>query len=147
MKVILLQDVRGQGKKGELINVSDGYANNFLFPRKLAKLADEQVMTELRNREASDNYRRQEERKQALAISEKLKNIVVVFRTTGGVDGKLYGAITSKDICDKLSDEHGITIDKRKVAVSQPIKTVGQYEVDVKLFTDVSSKIKIVVET
>ncbi len=147
MKVILLQDVRGQGKKGELLNVSDGYANNFLFPRKLAKLADEQVMTELRNREASENYRRQEERKQAMAVAEKLKNVVVTFRTTGGVDGKLYGAITSKDICDRLAADHGITIDKRKVSVSQPIKTVGQYEVDVKLFTDVSSKIKIVVET
>lgn len=146
MKVVLLQDVRGQGKKGELINVSDGYANNFLFPRKLAKLADEQIMTELKNREASENYRRQEERKQALAIAEKLKTVVVVFHTTGGADGKLYGAITSKDICDKLAAEHGITIDKRKVSVSQPIKTVGQYEVDVKLFTDVSAKIKLVVE-
>lgn len=146
MKVVLLQDVRGQGKKGELINVSDGYANNFLFPRKLAKLADEQIMTELKNREASENYRRQEERKQALAIAEKLKTVVVVFRTTGGADGKLYGAITSKDICDKLAAEHGITVDKRKVSVSQPIKTVGQYEVDVKLFTDVSAKIKLVVE-
>lgn len=146
MKVVLLQDVRGQGKKGELINVSDGYANNFLFPRKLAKLADEQIMTELKNREASENYRRQEERKQALAVAEKLKTAVVVFRTTGGADGKLYGAITSKDICDKLAAEYGITIDKRKVSVSQPIKTVGQYEVDVKLFTDVSAKIKLVVE-
>lgn len=147
MKVILLQDVRGQGKKGELINVSDGYANNFLLPRKLAKIADEQVMTELRNREASDNYRRQEERKQALATAERLKTVVVVFHTTGGVDGKLYGAVTSKDICDKLSADFGITVDKRKVTVSQPIKTVGEYEVDVKLYTDVSAKIKLVVET
>lgn len=146
MKVILLQDVRGQGKKGELINVSDGYANNFLLPRKLAKVADEQVMTELRNREASDNYRRQEERKQALAIAEKLKTVTVVFRTTGGVDGKLYGAITSKDICENLASEHGINVDKRKVNVTQPIKTVGEYQVDVKLFTDVSAKIKIIVE-
>jgi len=146
MKVILLQDVRGQGKKGELIDVSDGYANNFLFPRKLAKVADEQVMTELKNKEASENYRREQERKAALATAEKLKNARIILKTTGGVDGKLYGAVTAKDISDKLQSDFGLTVDKRKINISQPVKTIGEYDVDIKLYSEISVTVKLVVE-
>lgn len=146
MKVILLADVRGQGKKGELVNVSDGYANNFLFPRKLAKLADEQVMTELKNKKESEDFHRAEERKSALAIAEKLKSATLVLKATGGAMGKLYGSVTTKDVSDMLRSQCNVTVDKRKITIPQNIKSVGEYSVDIKLYTDVNVSVKLVVE-
>lgn len=146
MKVILLQDVKSQGKKGDLINVSDGYAKNYLFPRKLAKEADAQVLTELKNKEESIAFREAEDRKKALELKAKLDGIRVVFHTTGGVDGKLYGAVTSKDISDKLREDYGIEIDKKKISINTTIKTVGEFSVDVKLYREISSVLKVAVE-
>ena len=146
MKVILLQDVKSQGKKGDLINVSDGYAKNYLFPRHLAKEADAQVYTELKNKADAIAFRDAEERKNAQELKKKLDETTLVFRTTGGADGRLYGAVTSKDISDKLAKEHGIEVDKKKITISSTIKTVGSFEVDVKLYHDISSKLKVVVE-
>ena len=146
MKVILLQDVKAQGKKGDLINVSDGYAKNYLFPRKLAKEADAQVMTELKNKEEAIAYREAEDRKAAMEMKTKLDAIELVFHTTGGADGRLYGAVTSKDIADKLQEEHGILIDKKKISVNTTIKTVGEFSADVKLYHNISSVLKIVVK-
>ena len=146
MKVILLQDVKSQGKKGDLINVSDGYAKNYLFPRHLAKEADAQVYTELKNKADAIAFRDAEERKNAQELKKKLDETTLVFHTTGGADGRLYGAVTSKDISDKLAKEHGIEVDKKKITISSTIKTVGSFEVDVKLYHDISSKLKVVVE-
>ncbi len=146
MKVILLADVRGQGKKGELVNVSDGYANNFLFPRKLAKVADEQVMTELKNKKDSEAFRRSEERKAALALAERLKTVTLVLKATGGAMGKLYGSVTTKDISDMLQSQFDISVDKRKITVPQNIKSVGEYSVDIKLYTDINVSVKLIVE-
>ena len=146
MKVILLQDVKAQGKKGDVINVSDGYAKNYLFPRKLAKVADAQVLTELKNKEQAIAYRDAEDKKNALALKEKLDQITLVFRTTGGVDGKLYGAVTSKDISEKLASEHGIEVDKKKITITSTIKTIGEFTVDIKLYHDISSTVKVIVE-
>ena len=142
MKVILLQDVKAQGKKGDVINVSDGYARNFLFPKNLAKVADAQVLTELKNREEANAFREAEDRKAALELKKKMDNIVLTFQTTGGSDGRLYGAITSKDISSKLETEHKIQIDKKKIEITN-IKVAGEYSADIKIYRDVSATIKI----
>ena len=145
MKVILLQDVKAQGKNGDVINVSDGYAQNFLFPRKLARVADAQVLTELKNREEANAYREAEDRKAALALKEKMEKIELVFLTTGGADGRLYGAITTKDISEKLESEHKISVDKKKIDIGN-IKVAGEYSVSVKLYRDISATVKVLVK-
>ena len=133
MKVVLLADVKGQGKKGDLVNVSDGYARNFLFPKKLAMEANATILNEIKNKAEAESYKKAEDKKAALQLSEKLKEIVLKYKSTGGADGKLYGAVTAKDIADKLSADYGITVDKRKIVIAETIKTVGQYVLDVKL--------------
>ena len=145
MKVVLLQDVKAQGKKGQVINVSDGYAQNFLFPRKLARVADAQVLTELKNREEANAFREAEDRKAALALKEKMDRIELVFLTTGGADGRLYGAVTSKDISDKLEAEHKISIDKKKIDVGN-IKVAGEYTVSIKIYREISASVKVIVK-
>lgn len=145
MKVILLQDVKAQGKKGDVINVSDGYARNFLFPKNLAKVADAQVLTELKNREEANAFREAEDRKAALEMKKKLDVITLTFQTTGGADGRLYGAITTKDISAKLESEHKIQVDKKKIEIGN-IKVAGEYSADVKIYRDVSATIKISVK-
>lgn len=146
MKVILLQDVKAQGKKGDLVNVSDGYAKNFLFPRKLAKVADAQVLTELKNREESIAFRDAEDRKAAVELKGRLEQLSLVFQTTGGADGRLYGAVTSKDISEKLEQEHQIKIDKKKIDVGANIKTTGEFSAEIKLYREISATLKIVVK-
>lgn len=146
MKVVLLADVKGQGKKGELINVQDGYARNFLFPKKLAKEANAQILNDIKNKNEAESYKRAEDKKAASRLAERLKDIVVKFKSTGGADGKLYGAVTAKDISDKLNSDFGIVIDKRKIVVSENIKTVGTYVLDVKLYPEISAKLNVVVE-
>ena len=143
MKVVLLADVKGQGKKGELVNVSDGYARNFLFPKKLAMEANAKIMNELKNKNEAEMYKKAEDKKAALALSEKIKDIVVKFKSTGGSDGKLYGAVTSKDISDKLLSDFGINVDKRKIVLDAPIKAFGTYKIDIKLYQEISGKVTI----
>ena len=145
MKVILTQDVKGQGKKDQLVEVSDGYARNFLLPRKLAIPADNQAMNELRNKEASRQHKIDTERAAAKAAAEKLDTIKLVFRVGAGADGRLYGSVTSKEIAERLEKEHKITVDKRKISLPEPIKAYGSYDLDVKLYTDVAGKIHLVV--
>ena len=145
MKVILTADVKGQGKKDRLIEVSDGYARNFLLPRKLAIPADNQSMTELKNKEASKQHKIDTERAAAKEIAGKLESVVVKIKVGAGADGHLYGSVTSKEIAEKLQKEHGITVDKRKIALQTPIKAYGTYTLDVRLYTDVSGKINVVV--
>lgn len=146
MKVILLQDVSGQGKKGELVNASDGYARNFLIPRKLAKLADEGAIKQIEIKKESDAFHQAEEKKKAVELREKLSEKTLVFKTTGGSDGRLYGAVTAKDISDRLQEEFSLDIDKRSISVSDTIKTVGEYTVKIKLFQGVSAELKLIVE-
>ena len=145
MKVILTADVKGQGKKDQMVEVSDGYARNFLFPRKLAKPADNQAVTELKNKQASAQHKIDTERAAARAIAEKLTTIQPVFRVGAAADGRLYGSITSKDVAELLAREYGITVDKRKINMGEPIKAYGSYELDVRLYTDVSGKIRLIV--
>jgi len=145
MKVILTQDVKGQGKKDQVVNVSDGYARNFLLPRKLAVPADNQSMNELKNKEASRQHKIDVERAAAKEAAERLTSITVKFTVGAGADGRLYGSVTSKDIAEALQKQHGITVDKRKIALTDPIKAYGTYDLDVKLYTDVAGKIHVVV--
>lgn len=145
MKVILLADVKGQGKKNDVIEVSDGYAKNFLIPRKLAKAADAQSLNDVKVKEAARLYRIETEKKAAKELAEQLKSILVKIPTSGGTDGRLYGSVTSKDIVEKLKADTGIDIDKRKVVLNDPIKAYGKYEVEVKLYTEITGKIYVLV--
>ncbi|MBQ2735451.1 MAG: 50S ribosomal protein L9 [Clostridia bacterium] len=145
MKVILLADVKGQGKKNDVIEVSDGYGKNFLIPRKLAKVADAQSLNDVKVKEAARLYRIETEKKEAQALAEKLKTLQVKIPASSGADGRLYGSVTSKDIVERLQADHGIVIDKRKVVVNDPIRAYGKYEIDVKLYTEVTGKIYVLV--
>ena len=146
MKVILLQDVKALGKKGELVNASDGYARNFLLPKKLAKEANAQAMNELRNRESSEKHKIEVETAEAKALAEKLAKLKLVIKTSAADDGRLYGAITSKDLSEQLKKSNGITIDKRKINLDKPIKTCGEFTIDVKLYTDIVGKLSVCIE-
>ena len=145
MKVILLQDVKSQGKKDQIINVSDGYAKNFLFPKGLAKPADAQSLNDIKNKKAAEAHRIAVERAEAKATAEKLEGIMLKIPASSGADGKLYGSITSKDIVEALAAQAGITIDMRKSLSDDPIRTYGAYTREVKLFQDVVGKIHLTV--
>ena len=145
MKVVLLADVKGQGKKNEVINVSDGYARNFLLPRKLAVEADAKVLNEIKGREDSRKHKIEVETAEAKALAAKLDTILVKIHASSGADGRLYGSVTAKDIAEHLEKDHGITVDKRKIQLSDPIRAYGQYDMDVKLYTDVVGKLHVLV--
>ena len=146
MKVILLADVKGQGKKGELINTSDGYARNFLFPRKLAKPADAGSIKEIEMKKESEAYHFAEEQKKALETKAFLADKKLVLKTTGGSDGRLYGAVTSKDVSELIEKDLGLKIDKKAIVLSDTIKLVGEYIAKIKLFQGVVADLKIIVE-
>mgnify|MGYP004477428667 CR=1 FL=1 len=145
MKVILTQDVKAQGKKGQMVNVSDGYARNFLFPKGLAIEANAQAVTEMENREKARQHKIETERADAEAISAKLEGIMLKINATAGDDGRLYGSITSKDIAEALKEQAGIDIDKRKIQLDDPIRAFGTYALPVKLYTGISGKINLIV--
>ena len=145
MKVILLQDVPAQGKKGALIKVSDGYARNFLIPKGLAKEADKGAIADLKAKEEAAIRRAAIEKQNALDTAAKLTGLTVKIVKSGGGEGKIYGSVTTKDISDALKAQHGVDIDKRKISVPEPIKTYGGYTADVKLYPEISKKINIIV--
>ena len=145
MKVILTQDVKGQGKKGQAINVSDGYARNFLLPKGLAVVADAAAMNDLKNKEAFRLHKIEVDRAAANETKAKLEQLTVKVNATAGADGRLYGSVTSKEIAQSLEDQHKITIDKRKIDLPDPIRAFGTYSIPVKLYTDVVGKINVVI--
>lgn len=134
MKVMLTKDVKGQGKKDQIIEVSDGYARNFLLPKKLAIIADAKAVNEAKNKEASNLHKIEVAKAEANALAEKLANTTVKISESAGSDNRLYGAVTSKDIAERLAKDHGITVDKKKIVMSESIKTFGTYKVEVKLY-------------
>lgn len=146
MKVILLQDVKGQGKKGDLINASDGYARNFLLPRKLAKEADAGSIKQIEIQKESEAFHIAEEKRKAEETGAFLSGKSIRFKTTGGADGRLYGAVTAKDVSEKIGSELGLDIDKRLITISDTIKTTGEYTVRIKLFQGISAELKLIVE-
>ena len=142
MKVILLADVKGQGKKGELCNVSDGYARNFLFPKNLAVEANSAAMSELKSREDAKNHHKQEEINAAKALAEKLDGKSVDIKAKAGASGKLFGAVTSKEIVQQLNKDFGTEIDRKKMSVAD-IKSFGSYTAEIKLYTGIVAKITV----
>ena len=145
MKVILLADVKGQGKNNDVIEVSDGYAKNFLIPRKLAKSADAQSLNDVKVREEARLYRIATEKKEAQELAKRLETLVVKIPASSGADGRLYGSITAKDIAERLEADHKISVDKRKLVLADNIKAYGKYEVEVKLYPEVVGKVYVLV--
>lgn len=145
MKVILLTNVKGLGKKDEMVEASDGYARNYLIPRKLAIVADNKAQNELRGKESARQFKIDEEKKAAREIAARLEGTVVKIRAASGADGRLYGAVTAKDIAEKLEKDFGIAVDKRKMELADAIKNYGTYSVTVKLYTDIAGKFTVVV--
>lgn len=142
MKVVLLQDVKGHGKKGELCNVSDGYARNFLFPKKLAVEADNAALNELRNREEAAAHHKQEEIDAANALAAKLDGKTVTIKAKAGAGGKLFGSVTSKEIAKEIADTLGLQIDRKKISVAD-IRNFGEYTAEIKLYKGISAKITV----
>lgn len=142
MKVILKQDVKGQGKKGELVTVSDGYARNFLFPRGLAVEADSQAMNELRNREESVAYHKKVEKEAALDTAQTLKDMVLTVKAKAGSNGRLFGSVTTKEVAEVLEKQHNLKVDKRKISMDD-IKSFGSYTAEIKLLAGVSAQITV----
>ena len=144
MKVILKQDVKGLGKKGELVNASDGYARNFLFPKGLAAEANAQAMSEFKNKQQAEKYRIDTETAAAKAAADKLSGKTIHITAKAGQNGKLFGSVTSKEIAEKVKEEFGINTDKRKIVVDD-IKQFGTYEFEVKLYQGISAKLYVMV--
>ena len=144
MKVILLADVKGHGKKGELCNVSDGYARNFLFPKKLAVEADNTALNELKNREEAKAHHKQEEINAANATAKALEGKTVTIKAKAGSNGKLFGSVTSKEIALEIENSLKIKVDRKKMQVSD-IKNFGEYTAEIKLYPGISAKVNVIV--
>ena len=140
MKVILLCDVKGQGKKDQIVDVSDGYASNFLFPQKKAVPADAKATNELKNKEEAKQFKINEDRKAAQALADKINNVEIEIVMGHGADGRLYGSVTAKDIAEQLKAKLGIEVDKRKIQLKDSIRAYGKHEVQIKIHPEVSAK-------
>ena len=145
MKVIFLEDVRGKGKKGDLKDVSDGYARNFLLPKKLAKEATADNLNTFKLQEKAKAAQIAKEKAEAMDSAKKLESIVVNVHAKAGSNGKLFGAVTSKEISEALAEQHGLTIEKNKIVLGDPIKTYGSYEVKCKFGYEISGTIHLMV--
>lgn len=146
MKVILLQDVKGKGKKGQLLEVSDGYARNFMLPRKIAIEATPDAINTMRMNDKATQERIAREKAEALDISKKLRDLTVVVTAKGGGNGRLFGSVTNQEIADALKAKSGISLDKRKIVISDPIKNVGTYTVTCKLGYEISAPLTVKIE-
>ena len=145
MKVVLLKDVKGQGKKDQMITVSDGYARNFLIPRGLAAESDAKLMNDIKNREAAEAHRIAEETAAAKEAAEKLESVNVIIRSGAGADGRLYGSVTAMDVAAALKEQAGVEVDKRKIVIPEPIKAHGKYQLEVKLYAGVTGTVNLLV--
>jgi large subunit ribosomal protein L9 len=146
MKVILLQDVKGKGKKGQMLEVSDGYARNFMLPRKLAIEATTDAINTMRMNDKAAAEKAAKERAEALEISKKLRDMVLTVKAKGGGAGRLFGSVTNQEIADALAKNSGIKLDKRKIVISDPIKSVGTYTVNCKLGYEISAPLTVKIE-
>ena len=143
MKVILLSDIKGVGKKDEVINASDGYARNYLFPKKLALPADSGNMSRLNAKKASEAHKKSLELEAAKKTAEEIKNITLNIKVKAGENGKIFGGVTSKEIAEELKKDHKIDVDKKKVMLKENIKNLGRYNVDIKLYEGVIAKLTV----
>ena len=143
MKVILKADIKGVGKKDEVINASDGYARNFLFPKNLAVEANAENMSKLKAQKDSNQFKKDTEKEEAKKLAEKLTKIMTKIEVKAGENGKIFGGVSAKEIAETLEKQHKIKIDKKKIDLKETIKTLGVHTVDVKLFEGVYGKIKV----
>ena len=143
MKVILLQDVKGKGKKGQMIEVSDGYARNYMLPRKLAQEATADNINTMRMNDKAAAEKAAKERAEALEVSKRLREMILEVTAKGGGNGKLFGSVTNQEIADALKAKTGIVLDKRKIVISDPIKNVGTYTVQCKLGYEISAPLTV----
>ena len=146
MKVILLQDVKGKGKKGQMIDVSDGYARNYMLPRKIAVEATADAVNTMRMNDKAAAEKAARERAEALEISKKLRDMTLVVTAKGGGAGRLFGSVTNQEIADALAKKTGIKLDKRKIVIAEPIKSVGTYTVNCKLGYEISAPLTVKIE-
>ena len=143
MKVILTQDIKGVGKKDEIINANDGYARNFLLPRKMAVEANSQNMSLLQGRKDSANFKKEQEKENALKIKDKLTKIMLKIKVKAGGNGKIFGSITSKEIATEMKNQYNIEIDKKKILLKDSIKEIGIFNIEIKLYEGIIGKLKI----
>ncbi len=146
MKVILLQDVKGKGKKGQMLEVSDGYARNYMLPRKIAVEATADAVNTMRMNDKAAAEKAAKERAEALEVSKKLRDMTLVVTAKGGGAGKLFGSVTNQEIADALKAKTGIALDKRKIVISDPIKNVGTYTVQCKLGYEITAPLTVKIE-
>ena len=143
MKVILLDNIKGVGKKDEIINASDGYARNFLFPKKLAVEANNENMSKLKAKKQSEQYKKDVNKENAEKIAKKLDDITLTIKVKAGENGKIFGGVTSKEISEELKKQYKIDIDKKKIILNENIKNLGRFDISMKLFEGVSGKLKV----
>ena len=143
MKVILTQDIKGVGKKDEIINANDGYARNFLLPRKMAVEANSQNMSLLQGRKDSANFKKEQEKENALILQDKLSKIMLKIKVKAGGNGKIFGSITSKEIATELKNQYSIEVDKKKILLKDSIKEIGVFNIEIKLYEGIIGKLKI----
>ena len=143
MKVILLDNIKGVGKKDEVINASDGYARNFLFPKKLAVEANNENMLKLKAKQNANEYKKGVEKEEATKLANRLKEIKLTLKVKAGENGKIFGGITAKEIAESLKSQYNIEIDKKKVNLAETIKTLGTTTVDIKLYEGIIGKLKV----
>ena len=146
MKVILLQDVKGKGKKGQMLEVSDGYARNFMLPRKIAIEATPDAINTMRMNDKATQERIAREKAEAMAVSKQLREMTVTVTAKGGGAGRLFGSVTNQEIADALEKQSGIKLDKRKIAIAEPIKSVGTYTVTCKLGYEITAPLTVKIE-
>ena len=143
MKVILLDNIKGVGKKDEVINASDGYARNYLIPKKLAVEANAENMTKLNNKKEAASYRKDLEKQSAEELAKKLKGILLKIKVKAGENGKIFGGVTAKEISDNLKSQYNFEVDKKKIELKETIKTLGSFNVSIKLFEGVIANLKV----
>lgn len=143
MKVILKEDIKGVGKKNEIINASDGYARNFLFPKNKAVEANAENMSKLQAQKDATQYKKDVEKEEAKKVADRMSKITIKIKVKAGENGKIFGGISSKEIAENLENQHSIKVDKKKVELKEPIKTLGVHTVEIKLYDGVIGKVKV----
>lgn len=143
MKVILKQDIKGVGKKDQIINANDGYARNYLFPKNLAVPADKGNMTNLQSKQSSNEHRKAIEKEEALATAKKIEGIMLKLPVKSGENGKVFGSVTAKEIAESLEKQYKIKVDKKKIILQEPIKVLGMFNIEIKLYDGVIAKLKV----
>lgn len=145
MKVILLDNIKGVGKKDEIINASDGYARNYLFPKKIAVEANNENLSKLKAKQNSQEFKRNTEKEDAIKLADRLKEITLQIDVKAGENGKIFGSVTPKEISEELKKQFGIEVDKKKISIVETIKILGTYTADIKLYEGVNTKLTVAV--